>query len=214
MYNIYCIHIMNFGRCHMHKDRDPSFNTEQSMEFNPCFGTAEFCLPENAKTQVDCCEIKSIDFPFNFKIFDYLFLSGNVNHKICKVFKYFRISFFVSFRKIISGNVFAKAKKVRLVGVCSNSTCQVTKAFAVRQLTEHHNKQLISTAEVLYVFASYVFHNKSLNLLLGEKLDKLSKNVISAMHFIHVFDNGFKNNNLNLGYQFLQVNIFVSALYV
>src|SRR5690554_876596 len=190
------------------------FNIEQSVEFDSCFGFTELCPPKDTQTQVDCCGIKSIHFPFNFKIFDYPFLSSNANHMICKVFKYFRISFFVGFRKIASGNTFAKAKMVRLVGMCRNSICQVTKTVSVRQLTEHHNKQLIPTAEMFYVFIAFVFHNKSLKILLREKLDKLSENVFATKHSIHFFDNGCKNSNSNRGHLFSLVNIIVSMLYL
>ena len=103
---------------------------------------------------------------------------------------------------------------VRLVGMCGNSICQVTKTVSVRQLTENHNKQLIPTAEMFYVFITFVFHNKSLKILLGEKLDKLSENVFATKHSIHFFDNGCKNSNSNRGHLFSLVNIIVSMLYL
>src|SRR5690554_6234358 len=81
---VHCIDIMNFGRSYMHKSRDLGFDIEQCVEFDSCFGFTELCPPKDTQTQVDCCGIKSIHFPFNFKIFDYPFLSSNANHMICK----------------------------------------------------------------------------------------------------------------------------------
>jgi len=60
------------------------------------------------------------------------------------------------------------------------------------------------------VFVSFVFHNKSLKILLREKLDKLSKNVFATKHSNHFFDNGCKNSNSNRGHLFLLVYIIVS----
>src|SRR5690554_2701256 len=77
---VHCIHIMNFGRSYMYESRGLGFNIEQGVEFDSYFGFTELCPPKNAQAQVDCRGIKSIHFTFNFKIFDYPFLSGNQSY--------------------------------------------------------------------------------------------------------------------------------------
>ena len=69
-YNIHCIHIMNFGRSYMLKGRTLGFNIEQGVEFDSSYSFTELFPPEDTQTQVYCSGIKSIDFPFKFKVLD------------------------------------------------------------------------------------------------------------------------------------------------
>jgi hypothetical protein len=55
----------------------------------------------------------------------------------------------VGFRQGAAGNLAADAHMIEFVVLCSEAGLDVSQAFAIRQLSEGHNAELIQTAEVL-----------------------------------------------------------------
>ena len=184
------------------------------MHFNSSFRAPKLCPPENIQAQINSRRIEGINVPFNFKVFGYPFDSGDLYHTISKVFKYFRFPSFIHFGEITSRYILSKSKMIGFIGVCRYYANQITKTIPVRELPEHHDKQLIPTSEMFHVFISFVFHNKSLKVFLRKKLYELSKYIFSTKHLYPFLVIGCKVSHSNRGHYILLVNSMFSNVYI
>ena len=180
---IHSIHVMNLSLGNMKKSRNLSDYIVKRVHLNSPFCFAKACPPEKAQTQINGSGIKGIESPSNLKVFsNTLFLSDSY-HLIGKFLKNLEFSVCVGLGKVTAGyHRLAESKMISLGSVSRYNTNQFSKTFATSKLTEHHNQQLIPTAERFNVFVTLVLHNDTLKCLLWKKLDKLCKYIFPAVH--------------------------------
>lgn len=208
---IHRIHVMNLGLRNMKKGWNLSNNIKKCMYLNTTFGLAKTCPPEKVKAQVNRSRIKSIKSSINFKLFGNSFTLGDEYHFVGKILKYLAIPIRVRFRQIAACyQRFTETQMVRLRSMCSNYADKLSKAITARQLTVHHDQQLVPATKRLDVFVTLVLHNDSLKCFLRKKLDKLCKNIFSTVH-TPKFNFEFKGMNSNRGQPILSISCIISS---
>jgi hypothetical protein len=180
---IHGFHIINFGFRNMKKGRDLSNDIIKGMDLDTAFGLAKTCPPEKVQAQVNGSGIKCIKPTTNLKFFCDSFSLGDRYHLIGKFFKDLAIPVCVCFCQIAASyHRFTETQMVRLGRMSGNYADKLSEAFTTRQLSIHHDQQLIPATKRLDVFVTLVFHNNPIKNPFGKKLNKLAEYVFSIVH--------------------------------
>ena len=99
-----------------------------------------------------------------------------------ELFKDTTVAVLVGLGKVALGDVSAKPKVVAFAAMSLDDNNQVSKAFPIGYLTEHHYKQLVPTGEVLHVSVSTVLCNDTPELVVIQKFNQLCENIFVLIH--------------------------------
>lgn len=145
--------------------------------------------PEDAQTKVDCCGIQSINVAVNlhFEIVTVTTMASFINKGIGEFLEDFTTSVLICLPQIPSGDRLAKSKVVVFGFVSLQTQHQITHAIPGNQLTKHHAKHLVPKGEGPYIFVAIVDFYKPVENPAGQKICKLSENVLALIHGILFF---------------------------
>lgn len=182
-YLIHCLHIVKFCFRNVNVCRNLSDYIKQCMHFDSALGLSEVCPLEKTHTKVYRRRIKRIELSVEFKrSCDSLALS-KVNHIVGKLLKDLVISVGVSIRQIAKLYVSAtETEMVALILDGINDRSDLPEAVTARKLSEHHNKKLIPTGEMLHPLITFVSFYNAIKDSFRKKTDELTEYVFACIH--------------------------------
>lgn len=141
------------------------------MHLDSALGLSEVSPFEKAHAKVYRRRSKRIELSIEFKrSCDSLALS-KVNHKVGKLFKDLVIPVCIRIRHIAQFYVSATETEMvalTLDGIKDRS--DFSEAVTASKLSEHHDKKLIPTSEMIHPLVSFMSFHNAVNTLLGRKL--------------------------------------------
>ena len=153
------------------------------MHFDSALGLSEVCPLEKTHTKVYRRRIKRIELPVEFKrSCDSLALS-KVNHIVGKLLKDLVIPVRIGIRHIAQLCVSAtETEMVALTLDGINDRSDLPEAVTARKLSEHHNKKLIPTGEMLHPLITFVSFYNAIKDSFRKKTDELTEYVFAYIH--------------------------------
>lgn len=118
----------------------------------------------------------------NERLFDSLAL-GKVNHMVGKLLKYLVISVGVSIIQI--AQLYVTATETEMVALTLdgiNDRSDLPVAVTARKLSEHHNKKLIPTGEMLHPLITFVSFYNAIKDSFRKKTNELTEYVLASIH--------------------------------
>ena len=178
-YLIHCIHIMKFCFCNVNVGRNLSDHIKQGVHLDSALGVAEVCPLEQTHAKIYRRRIESVELAIeNERPCDSLAL-GKVNHMVGKLLKYLVISLGVSIRQIAQLYVAAtKTEMVTLTLDSVNDCRNFSETITARELSEHHDKELIPTGEMLHPLITFVSFYNAIKDSFRKKTNELTEYVL------------------------------------
>ena len=179
------VHVVNFGSGNVEVRRDLGDYIIYRMNLYSSFRFPEWCPPEISQAQVNRRGINSIEPAVKFEKGINPLSLGDVNHIVSELFKDLAISSTVCLSQVAELYLtFAETKVISLGRVCGKYIHKLSKTHTTCNLTIHHNKQLIPTAEEFDILVTIVSLNNSLKGLLRKEFDELCENIFSRIHCV------------------------------
>ena len=182
-YLIHCIHVMKLRLCNVNVGRNLSDHIKQGVHLDSALGFAEVCPLEQTHTKIYRRRIERVELAIeNERPCDSLAL-GKVNHMVGKLLKYLVISVGVSIRQIAQLYVTAtEAEMVALTLDGVNDCRNFSKTITARELSEHHDKELIPTGEMLHPLITFVSFYNAIKDSFRKKTNELTEYVFACIH--------------------------------
>ena len=156
-YLIHCIHVMKFRFSNVNVSRNLSDHIKQGVHLDPSLCFAEVCPLEQTHAEIYRRRIERVELAIeNERPCDPLALS-KVDHVVGKLLKYLVISVGVSIRQI--AQLYVTATETEMVALTLNgiNDCRnFSETVTARELSEHHDKELIPTGEMLHPLITFV----------------------------------------------------------
>ena len=182
-YLIHCLRIVKFRFRNVNVCRNLSDYIKQCMHLDSALGFAKVCPLEQTHAKIYRRRIERVELAIeNERPCDSLAL-GKMNHMVGKLLKYLVISVGVSIRQIAQLNVFATESEMAsltLYGI--NDRRDLPEAVTARALSEHHDKKLIPTGEVLHPLVSFMSFYNAIKNSFGKKTDEFTEYVFARIH--------------------------------
>ena len=182
-YLIHCLHIVKFRFRNVNVCRNLSDYIKQCMHFNSALGLSEVCPLEKTHTKVYRRRIKRIELSVEFKrSCDSLALS-KVNHIVGKLLKDLVIPVRIGIRHI--AQLYVSATETEMVDLTLdgvNDCCNFSETITARELSEHHDKELISTGEKLHPLITFVSFYNAIKDSFSKKTNEPVEYVFACIH--------------------------------
>jgi len=182
-YLIHCLHIVKFRFRNVNVCRNLCDYIKQCMHFDSALGLSEVCPLEKTHTKVYRRRIKRIELSVEFKrSCDSLALS-KINHIVGKLLKDLAIPVRIGIRNI--AQLYVSATETEMVALTLdgiNDRSDLPGAVTARKLSEHHNKKLIPTGEMLHPLITFVSFYNAIKDSFRKKTDELTEYVFAYIH--------------------------------
>ena len=182
-YLIHCIHIMKFRLGNVDICRNLSDHIKQGMHLDFALGFAEVCPLEQTHAKIYRRRIERVELAIeNERPCDSLAL-GKVDHMVGKLFKYLLISVGVSIRQI--AQLYVTTTETEMVALTLdgiNDRSDFPETVTARELSEHHDKELISTGEMLHPLIAFVYLYNAIKNSSRKKTNELTEYVFACIH--------------------------------
>lgn len=182
-YLIHYIHIMKLRLCNVIVGRNLSDHIKQGVHPDSALGFAEVCPLEQTHAEIYRRRIERVEHAIeNEWPCDSLAL-GKIDHMVGKLLKYLVISVDVSIRQI--AQLYVTTTKTEMVALTLDGVndCQYfSKTVTASELSEHHDKELIPTGEMLHPFITYMSFYNAIKDSFRKKTDELTEYVFACIH--------------------------------
>jgi hypothetical protein len=162
---------MKFRFSNVNVGRNLSDHIKQGVHLDSTLGFAEVCLLEQTHAEIYRRRIERVELAIeNERPCDSLAL-GKVNHMVGKLLKYLVISVGVSIRQI--AKLYVSTSETEMVALTldgTNDRSDFPETVTARELSEHHNKELIPTGEMLHPLIAFASFFNAIKDLLGRKV--------------------------------------------
>ena len=182
-YLIHCIHIMKLRLGNVDVCRNLSDHIKQGVHLDSALGFAEVCLLEQTHTKIYRRRIERVELAIeNERPCDSLALV-KINHMVGKLLKYLVISVGVSIRQIAQLYVTATETKMVALTLDGVNDCRnFSKTITACELSEHLDKELIPTGEMLHPLITFVSFYNAIKDSFRNKTYELAEYVFSCIH--------------------------------
>ena len=182
-YLIHCIHVMKFCFSNVNVGRNLSDHIKQGVHLDSALGFAEVCPLKQTHAEIYRRRIERVELAIeNERPCDSLALS-KVNHMVGKLLKYLVISVGVSIRQI--AQLYVTATETEMVALTLdgvNDCGDFPKTVTARELSEHHDKELIPTGEMLHPLITFVSFYNAIKDSFRKKTNELTEYVFACIH--------------------------------
>ena len=182
-YLIHCIHVMKFCFSNVNVGRNLSDHIKQGVYLDSALGFAEVCPLEQTHAEIYRRRIERIELAIeNERPCDSLALS-KVDYVVGKLLKYLVISVGVSIRQI--AQLYVTATKTEMVALTLdgvNDCHNFSETITARELSEHHDKELIPTGEMLHPLITFVSFYDAIKDSFRKKTKELTEYVFACIH--------------------------------
>ena len=182
-YLIHCIHIMKLCLGNVNIGRNLSDHIKQGVHLDSALGFAEVCPLEQTHAEIYRRRIERVELAIeNERPCDSLAL-GKVNHMVGKLLKYLVISVGVSIRQI--AKLYVSTTKTEMVALTLdgiNDCSDFPETVTARELSEHHDKELIPTGEMLHPLITFVSFYNAIKDSFRKKTNELTEYVFACIH--------------------------------
>ncbi len=182
-YLIHCIHIMKLCLGNVNIGRNLSDHIKQGVHLDSALGFAEVCPLEQTHAEIYRRRIERVELAIeNERPCDSLAL-GKVNHMVSKLLKYLVISVGVSIRQI--AKLYVSTTKTEMVALTLdgiNDCSDFPETVTARELSEHHDKELIPTGEMLHPLITFVSFYNAIKDSFRKKTNELTEYVFACIH--------------------------------
>ena len=153
------------------------------MHLDSALGFTEVCPLEQTHAEIYRRRIECVEFAIeNERLCDSLALD-KVNHMVGKLLKYLVISVGVSIRQI--AKLYVSSTKTEMVALTLdgiNDCSDFPETVTARELSEHHDKKLIPTGEMLHPLIAFVSFYNAIKDSFRKKTNKLTEYVFACIH--------------------------------
>lgn len=158
-------------------DNEKSVNLDSSL----CF--SEECPLEQTQAEVYSGGVKRIELPMQDKLPVQPLALSKIDHVVGELFKYPVVPVGIRVGNIAELDVSAaKSEMITLILDGINDTDYFPEAVAAGKLSVHHHKKLIPACEGLHILVSTVLLDDSIEDSLRQKLNELTKKILSVIH--------------------------------
>ena len=182
-YLIHCIHVMKFCFSNVNVSRNLSDHIKQGVHLDSSLGFAEVCPLEQTHAEIYRRRIERVELSIeNERPCDSLAL-GKVDHVVGKLLKYLVISVGVSIRQI--AQLYVTATETEMVALTLdgvNDRSNFSETVTARELSEHHDKELIPTGEMLHPLITFVSFYDAIKDSFRKKTNELTEYVFACIH--------------------------------
>ena len=182
-YLIHCIHVMKFRFSNVNVGRNLSDHIKQGVHLDSALGFAEVCPLEQTHAEIYRRRIERVELAIeNERPCDSLALS-KVDHVVGKLLKYLVISVGVSIRQIAQLYVTATETEMVALTLDGVNDCRnFSETVTARELSEHHDKELIPTGEMLHPLITFVSFYNAIKDSFRKKTNELTEYVFACIH--------------------------------
>ena len=174
-YLIHCIHIMKFRLGNVNVGRNLSDHIKQSVHLDSALGFAEVCPLEQTHAKIYRRRIERVELAIETK--------RPCDPFVGKLLKYLVISVGVSIRQIAQLYVFATETEMVAFTFDGIDDCRnFPETFIASELSEHHDKKLIPTGEMLHPLITIMSFYNSIKDSFRKKTNKLTEYVFPSIH--------------------------------
>lgn len=182
-YLIHRLHIVEFRFRNVNVCRNLRDHIKQGVHLDSALGFAEVCPLEQTHAEIYRRRIERVELAIeNERPCDSLAL-GKVDHMVGKLLKYLVISVGVSIRQI--AQLYVSATETEMVALALdgiNDCGDFSEAITARELSEHHDKELIPTGEMLHPFITHMSFYNAIKDSFRKKTDELTEYIFACIH--------------------------------
>lgn len=182
-YLIHRLHIVEFRFRNVNVCRNLRDHIKQGVHLGSALGFAEVCPLEQTHAEIYRRRIERVELAIeNERPCDSLAL-GKVDHMVGKLLKYLVISVGVSIRQI--AQLYVSATETEMVALALdgiNDCSDFSEAITARELSEHHDKELIPTGEMLHPFITHMSFYNAIKDSFRKKTDELTEYIFACIH--------------------------------
>jgi hypothetical protein len=153
------------------------------MHLDSALGLSEVSLLEKAHAKVYRCRIKRVELTIKHKrLCDSLALS-KINHIVGKLLKDLVVSVRIGIRHI--AQLYISATETEMVALTLdgiNDRSDFSEAVTACKLSEHHDKKLVPTGEMLHPLITFVSFHNAIKDSFRKKTDELTEYVFACIH--------------------------------
>ena len=182
-YPIHRLHIVKSHFCNVNVCGNLSDYIKQCMHLDSALGLSEVNTFENAHAMVYRRRNKRIELSIEFKRSCDFLARNKVNHKVGKLFKDLVILVCIGIKYIAQLYVSAtETEMVVLILDGINDRSDFSEAVTASKLSEHHDKKLIPTGEMIHPLVSFMSFHNAVKYSLRKKADELIEYVFARIH--------------------------------
>ena len=182
-YLIHCLHIVKSRFRNVNVCGNLSDYIKQCMHFDSALGLSEVSPLKKAHAKVYRCRIKRVELTIKHKrLCDSLALS-KINHIIGKLLKDLVVSVRIGIRHI--AQLYISATETEMVALTLdgiNDRSDFSEAVTACKLSEHHDKKLVPTGEMLHPLVSFMSFYNAVKDSFRKKTDELTEYVFARIH--------------------------------
>ena len=182
-YLIYCLHIVKSRFRNVNVCGNLSDYIKQCMHFDSALGLSEVSPLKKAHAKVYRCRIKRVELTIKHKrLCDSLALS-KINHIVGKLLKDLVVSVRIGIRHI--AQLYISATETEMVALTLdgiNDRSDFSEAVTACKLSEHHDKKLVPTGEMLHPLVSFMSFYNAVKDSFRKKADELTEYVFARIH--------------------------------
>lgn len=182
-YLIHYIHVMKLRLGNVNVGRNLSDHIKQGVHLDSALGFTEVCPLEQTHAEIYRRRIERVELAIeNERPCDSLALS-KVNHVVGKLLKYLVISVGVSIRQIAQLYVTATETEMVALTLDGVNNCRnFSETITAYKLSEHHDKELIPTGEMLHPFIAFMSFYDAIKDSFRKKTNELAEYVFAGIH--------------------------------
>lgn len=196
-YLIHCIHVMKFRFSNVNVGRNLSDNLKQGVHLDSALGFTEVCPLEQTHAEIYRRRIECVEFAIeNERLCDSLAL-GKVNHMVGNLLKYLVISVGVSIRQI--AKLYVSTTETEMVALTLdgiNDRSDFPESVTACELSEYHDKELITTGEMLHPLISFVSFYNAIKDSFRKKTNELTEYVFACIRAYPILMSAANMRNL------------------
>ena len=167
---------MNVGRYLGH-------HVKQRVDFDSSLGLPEVSTLEQTQTEIDCCGVEGIELSMQDKLPVKPLTLCEIDHVTGELIEDPVISVGIGISDVAQLDVATPKTEMAALTLDSvNDADNFPKAVAAGKLAEHHHKKLVPARECLHVPVALVLLYDAIKGSLGQKLNKLTEHIFSAIH--------------------------------
>lgn len=168
--------------------RNLSDHIKQGVHLDSALGFTEVCPLEQTHAEIYRRRIERVELAIeNERPCDSLALS-KVNHVVGKLLKYLVISVGVSIRQIAQLYVTATETEMVALTLDGVNNCRnFSEIITACKLSEHHDKELIPTGEMLHPFIAFMSFYDAIKDSFRKKTNELAEYVFAGIHACMIF---------------------------
>ena len=180
---IHSVHVMDIGLRNMNVLRYLGDYIKKGVNLDSTFGFSETGPFVQTQTQIYCSGVKGVELSVQNELAVYPLGLGQYYHVISEFFEKSVIPVGIGIFQSTSGNdALSKAEMITLILMGCNNAYQFPEAVTSRQLSEHHQQELIPARHGLGPLICIVTLYHLIKLFLWQEFHELTEYVFSAIH--------------------------------